>query len=47
MICVVDYGYVEYLCIVDLIVNVDILCVDVVTALLSVLLNIISDACCT
>ena len=44
MICVVDYGYVKYLCIVDLIVNVDVLSVDVVTALLSVMLIIISDA---
>ena len=44
MICVVDYGYVKYLYIVDLIVNVDILSVNVVTALLSVMLIIISDA---
>ena len=44
MICVVDYEYVKYLCIVDLIVNVDVLSVDVVTALLSVMLVIISDA---
>ena len=43
MICVVDYGYVEYLCIVDLIVNVDILCIDVVSALLSIMLIIIRD----
>ena len=42
--CVVDYVYVEYLCIVDLIVHVDVLSVDVVTALLSVMLIIISDA---
>ena len=44
MIYVVDYGYVKYLCIVDLIVNVDILSVDVVIALLSIMLIIISDA---
>ena len=44
MICVIDYGYVKYLCIVDLIVNIDVLSVDVVTALLNVMLIIISDA---
>ena len=44
MICVVDYGYVKYLCIIDLIVNVDILSVDVVTALVSIIFIIISDA---
>ena len=44
MICVIDYGYVKYLYIVDLIVNVDVLSVDVVTAILSVMLIIISDA---
>ena len=44
MICVVDYGHVKYLCIVVLIVNVDILTIDVLTALLSVMLIIINDA---
>ena len=44
MICVVDDGFVKYLCTIDLLVNVDILSVDVVTALLSVILIIISDA---
>ena len=44
MICVVDYGNVKYLCTIDLIVNVDILSVYVVTTLLSVMLIIISDA---
>ena len=43
MICVVNYGYVKYLSIIDLIVNVDVLSIDVVTALLSVMLIIISD----
>ena len=43
MICVIDYGYVKYLCIIDLIVNVDILSVDVVIVLLSVMLIIISN----
>ena len=43
MICVVDYGYVKYSCIIVLIANVDILSVDVVTTLLSVMLIIISD----
>ena len=42
--CVIDYVYVEYLCIINLIVNVDVLSVDVVTALLSVMLIIISNA---
>ena len=44
MICIVDYGYVKYLYIVNLIMNMDVLSVDVVTALLSVMLIIISDA---
>ena len=43
MIYVIDYGYVKYLCIVVLTVNVDILSVDVVTALLSIMLIIISN----
>ena len=43
MICIVDYGYVKYLCIVNLIVNMDVLSVDIVTALLSVMLNVISN----
>ena len=44
MICVVGYGYVKYLCTVNLIVIVDKLRVEVVTALLSVMFIIISDA---
>ena len=42
--CVVDYRYVMNLFIANLIVNVDVLSVYVVTALLSVILIIISDA---
>ena len=44
MICVIDYGFIKYLYTVDLIVNMDILSVNVVAALLSVMLIIISDA---